>query len=127
MMINMPSRDWRKRSHRIEQSRDSQKIKNREKATRIKALEGKASDLETSREQWKKKYETKVEEIKKLADEIAAKDKLVEAEKALRQQEAAAYAAELDRLKKKWEMLQQVSLKKQNKRSLTDTIRQYLS
>lgn len=126
-MPNIPSRDWRKRSHRLNQSRDNLQIKNREKATKIKALEGKASDLEQSRAQWKKKYEAQVEEVKALTDEIAAKNALMEAERRLHQEEVATNLKELDRLKKKWQMLQQSSQEKKKTRSLGDAIRQLLS
>jgi hypothetical protein len=126
-MPKTPSRDWRKRSHRLCESRDEFKARNREKAAKIKALEGTASDLEQSRAQWKKKCETKTQEIKTLKNEIAEKDALIEAEKILRQQEATAHVEELEDLKKKWQMLQQSSLGKEPKKSLVDTIRQLLS
>ena len=126
-MPKTPSRDWRKRSHRLCESRDEFKARNREKAAKIKALEGTASDLEQSRAQWKKKCEEKTQEIKTLKNEIAEKDALIEAEKILRQQEAAAHVEELEDLKKKWQMLQQSSLGKEPKKSLVDTIRQLLS
>src|SRR5579863_1786738 len=95
------ARAWRKRSHRLRASRDALKIRNREKATKIKALEGKASDLEVSRTQWKKKYEDKTEENDILKKEIEARDKLIEIEKQLRQQEAKAHLDELTSFKKK--------------------------
>jgi chromosome segregation ATPase len=126
-MPKTPSRDWRKRSHRLCESRDEFKARNREKAAKIKALEGTASDLEQSRAQWKKKCEKKTQEIKTLKNEIAEKDALIEAERILRQQEAAAHVEELEDLKKKWQMLQQSSLGKEPKKSLVDTIRQLLS
>jgi chromosome segregation ATPase len=126
-MPKTPSRDWRKRSHRLCESRDEFKARNREKAAKIKALEGTASDLEQSRAQWKKKCEKKTQEIKTLKNEIAEKDALIEAEKILRQQEATAHVEELEDLKKKWQMLQQSSLGKEPKKSLVDTIRQLLS
>jgi hypothetical protein len=50
-MVNMPSRDWHKRSHRLRESRDEFKTRNRKKAEKIKALEGTATDLEQSRAQ----------------------------------------------------------------------------
>jgi hypothetical protein len=126
-MVNTPSRDWRRKSHRLQDSRDEFKTRNREKAEKIKILEGRALDLERSRSQWKKKCEEKGQEIKKLADELAAKDELIEAERKLREQEAAVHSEELEHLKKKWQMLQQFSQEKKNKKSLTDTIRQFLS
>jgi DNA repair exonuclease SbcCD ATPase subunit len=126
-MSNVSSRDWRKKSHRLQKAKDEFKERNREKATKIKSLEGQASDLKKSRSQWKKKYEEKTQEIKRLATELAAKDELIEAEKKLRQQEAAEHAEELERLKKKWEMLQLLSQGKKSKKSLADTIRQFLS
>lgn len=126
-MVNSPSRDWRKRSHRLQDSRDEFKARNRDKAEKIKALEGKALDLEHSRSQWKQKCEEKTREIKRLADEVAAKDELIEAERKLRQQEAEAHSEELGHLKKKWQMLQQRSQEKKITKSLTDTIRQFLS
>lgn len=126
-MVNSPSRDWRKRSHRLQDSRDEFKARNRDKAEKIKTLEGKALDLERSRSQWKQKYEEKTREIKRLANEVAAKDELSEAERKLRQQEAAAHADELEGFKKKWQMLQQCSQEKESKKSLADTIRQFLS
>lgn len=126
-MANTPSRDWRRKSHRLQDSRDEFKTRNREKAEKIKTLEGRAFDLERSRSQWKKKCEEKGQEIKKLADELVAKDELIEAERKLREQEAAVHSEELEHLKKKWQMLQQFSQEKKNKKSLTDTIRQFLS
>lgn len=126
-MPNMPSRDWRKRSHRLCESRDEFKARNREKAAKIKALRGTTSDLEHSRAQWKKKYEEKSQEIKILKSELATKDVLIEEEKKLREQEAIAHAEELAGLKKKWRMLQQSSLESKHKKSLVDTIRQLLS
>lgn len=121
------SRDWRKRSHRLRKGRDALKARNREKATKIKALEGRASDLELSRSQWKKKCEEKTQELKQLTSEIEAKDELIEVEKQLRQQEAAAYFGELESLKKKWQMLQLCFREKKTKKSLIDTILQFLS
>jgi len=126
-MTNMPSRDWRKRSHRLRKGRDELKTRNREKASKIKALEGSASDLEHSRSQWKKKCEEKAQENKALKNEIAAKDELIETERKLRQQEAAAHVEELEGLKKKWQMLQQSSQVKRAKKSLVGTILQLLS
>ena len=99
-MGNTPSRDWRKKSHRLQKGRDEFKARNREKAVQIKALQIKASDVEESRYQWKKKCEEKTREIKRLEDEVAAKNELIEAEKRLRKQEAEAHAEELDGLKK---------------------------
>jgi SMC interacting uncharacterized protein involved in chromosome segregation len=126
-MVNTPSRDWRKRSHRLQDSRDEFKARNREKAEKIKALEGKALDLECSRSQWKKKCEEKVQENKRLVDELVAKDELIEMERKMRQQEAAAHADELEGLKKKWQMLQQCSREKKDKKSFAGTIRQLWS
>lgn len=126
-MVNRPSRDWRKRSHRLQESRDEFKARNRNKAEKIKALEGKALDLERSRSEWKRKCEEKAQENKRLADELVAKDELIEAEKKLRQQETEAHSEELEQLKKKWQMLQQRSQEKKITKSLTDTIRQFLS
>jgi chromosome segregation ATPase len=126
-MVNTPSRDWRKKSHRLQDSRDEFKARNREKAEKIKILEGRALDLERSRAQWKKKCEERIQEIKKLANELVAKDELIEMEKKLRQQEAVVHADELEGLKKKWQMLQQCSREKKNKKSLADTIRQLWS
>lgn len=126
-MTNMPSRDWRKRSHRLCESRDEFKARNRDKAAKIKALEGTASDLEQSRAQWKKKCEEKAQENKTLQNEIAAKDTLIAEERKLRRQEANAHAEELEGLKKKWQMLQRSSLEKKTKKSLVGTIRQLLS
>ncbi len=99
-MTNMPSRDWRKRSHRLSKSRDQFKARNREKAAKIKALEGTASDLGQSRAQWKKKCEERAQENKTLKNEIAAKDALIEEERKLRRQEATTHAEELEMLKK---------------------------
>ena len=126
-MANTPSRDWRKKSHRLQDSRDEFKARNREKAEKIKTLESRTLDLERSRSQWKKKCEEKARENKKLADELVAKDELIEAERQLREKEATAYAEELERLKKKWQTLQQFSREKKNTKSLADTIRQFLS
>ena len=126
-MVNTPSRDWRKKSHRLQDSRDEFKARNREKAEKIKSLEGRTLDLERSRSQWKKKCEEKAQENKKLADELIAKDGLIEAERQLREQDAIVHAEELEFLKKKWQMLQQLSQEKKNKKSLADTIRQFLS
>jgi SMC interacting uncharacterized protein involved in chromosome segregation len=126
-MVNRPSRDWRKRSHRLQESRDEFKARNRNKAEKIKALEGKALDLERSRSEWKQKCEEKARENKRLADELVAKDELIEAERKLRQQETEAHSEELEQLKKKWQMLQQRSQGKKITKSLTDTIRQFLS
>ena len=126
-MVNTPSRDWRKKSHRLQDSRDEFKARNREKAEKIKTLEGRALDLERSRSQWKKKCEEKAQENKRLADELVAKDELIELERKLRQQEAAAHADEFEGLKKKWQMQQQRSQEKESKKSLADTIRQFLS
>jgi len=126
-MVNTPSRDWRKKSHRLQDSRDEFKARNREKAEKIKTLEGKALDLEQSRSQWKKKCEEKTREIKRLADEVASKDELIEAERKLRQQEVSSHSEELEHLKKKWQMLQQRSQEKKTTKSITDTIRQFLS
>ena len=126
-MVNTPSRDWRKKSHRLQDSRDEFKARNREKAEKIKILEGRTLDLKRSRAQWKKKCEEKARENKKLADELVAKDELIEAERQLREQEAAAHAEELGHLKKKWQTLQQFSREKKNTKSLADTIRQFLS
>ena len=126
-MVNRPSRDWRKRSHRLQESRDEFKARNRNKAEKIKALEGKALDLERSRSEWKQKCEEKAQENKRLADELVAKDELIEAARKLRQQETEAHSEELEQLKKKWQMLQQRSQEKKITKSLTDTIRQFLS
>ena len=126
-MVNIPSRDWRKKSHRLQDSRDEFKARNREKAAKIKALEGTASDLEHSRAQWKKKCEEKAQENKRLSDELVAKDELIEMERRLRREEAATHAEELEGLKKKWQMLQQSSRERKTKKSLGDTIRQLLS
>jgi hypothetical protein len=126
-MVNTPSRDWRKKSHRLQDSRDEFKARNRKKAEKIKILEGRALDLERSRSQWKKKCEEKVQENKRLADELIVKDELIEAERQLRQREATAHAEELEHLKKKWQILQQISQGKKNKKSLADTIQQFLS
>jgi len=60
-MVNTPSRDWRKKSHRLQDSRDEFKARNREKAEKIKSLEGRTLDLERSRSQWKKKCEEKAQ------------------------------------------------------------------
>jgi len=126
-MVNTPSRDWRKKSHRLQDSRDEFKARNRDKAEKIKILEGRALDLERSRSQWKKKCEEKVHEIKRLADELVAKDELIELERQLRQQEAAVHADELEGLKKKWQMLQQCSRERKSKKSLAGTIQQLWS
>lgn len=126
-MGNISSRDWRKKSHRLQKGRDEFKARNREKAAQIKALQIKTSDVEESRSQWKKKYEEKTREIKRLEDEVAAKNELIEAERRLRKQEAEAHEEELDGLKKKWQMLQQRSQEKKTTKSITDTIRQFLS
>jgi chromosome segregation ATPase len=126
-MVNVPSRDWRKKSHRLQDSRDEFKARNRDKAAQIKALQIKASDVEKSRSQWKKKCEEKTREIKRLEDEAVVKDELIEAERKLRKQEAEAHVEEFESLKKKWEMLQQRSQEKKTTKSLTDTIRQFLS
>ena len=126
-MVNTPSRDWRKKSHRLQDSRDEFKARNREKAEKIKTLEGRALDLERSRSQWKKKCEEKAQENKRLADELVAKDELIEMERKLHQQEAETHADELEDLKKKWQMQQQCSQEKESKKSLADTIRQFLS
>lgn len=99
-MTNRPSRDWRKRSHRLGKSRNEFKTRNRAKAIKIKALEGTASDLEESRTRWKKKCEEKVQEIKTLKNEIEEKNSLIEEERKSRQQEAIAYSEELEALKK---------------------------
>jgi hypothetical protein len=84
-------------------------------------------DLERSRSQWKKKCEEKVQENKKLVDDLVVKDELIEMERKLRQQEAAAHADELEGLKKEWQMLQQCSREKKSKKSLAGTIRQLWS
>ena len=126
-MVNTPSRDWRKRSHRLCESRDEFKTRNRKKAEKIKALEGTAADLEQSRAQWKRKCEERVQEIKMLKNELAEKDSLIEGERKLRQQEAAVHAEELEGLKKKWQMLQQSSREKKSKTSLVATIQQLWS
>ena len=126
-MGNTPSRDWRKRSHRLQDSRDEFKARNRDKAEKIKSLEGKALDLEHSRSQWKQKCEEKAQENKRLADEITAKDELIEVERKLRRQEAQTHSDELEHLKKKWQMLQQRCQEKKPTKSLADTIRQFLS
>ena len=125
--MNIPSRDWRKRSHRLCESRDEFKARNREKAEKIKALEGKALDLEHSRAQWKKKCEEKTQENKALKNEVAEKEALIEAERKLREQEAVTHAEEFEKLKKKWHMQQQVSQENKTKKSLVDAIRQLLS
>lgn len=126
-MVNIPSRDWRKRSHRLQDSRDEFKARNRKKAEKIKTLEGRASDLEYSRSQWKKKCEKQAQENKRLVGELVARDELIEREKKLREQEAMAHAEELESLKKKWQMQQQFSQEKKTKKSLVGTIRQLLS
>lgn len=126
-MVNIPSRDWRKKSHRLQDSRDEFKARNREKAEKIKTLEGRTLDLERSRSQWKKKCEEKAKENKKLSDDLVVKDELIEAERKLRRQEAETHSEELDHLKKKWQMLQQRSQEKKTTKSLADTIRQFLS
>ena len=126
-MGNTPSRDWRKKSHRLRDSRDEFKARNRKKAEKIKSLEGRALDLERSRSQWKQKCDEKDRENKRLVNEIAVHHELIEAERKLRQQEAVAYSEELERLKKKWQMLQQSSQEKKTTKSLADTIRQFLS
>lgn len=126
-MVNMPSRDWRKRSHRLLESRDEFKARNRKKAEKIKALQGTATDLEQSRAQWKKKCEERVQEIETLKNELVEKDSLIEAERKLRQQEAVVHAEELEGLKKKWQMLQQSSQGKKSKTSLVATIQQLWS
>lgn len=125
-MTNMPSRDWRKRSHRLCESRDEFKARNREKAVKIKALEGTARDLQQSRTQWKKKCDEKVQEIKDLKTEIAEKNTLIEVERTLRQQEAAAHLEELEELKKKEQMPESCFREQQTKKSLVDAIRQLL-
>lgn len=99
-MVNRPSRDWRKRSHRLQESRDEFKARNRDKAEKVKILEGKALDLERSRSQWKEKCKEKTREIKRLTDEVAEKDELIEAERKLRQQEIEMHSEELEQLKK---------------------------
>jgi len=126
-MANSPSRDWRKRSHRLEESRDEFKARNRDKAEKIKALEGKALDLEHSRAQWKQKCEEKNQEIKRLKEEVLTKDTVIEAERKIRQQEAEVHSEELNSLKKKWQMQQQRSQEKKTIKSIADTIRQSLS
>ena len=123
-MVNTPSRDWRKKSHRLQESRDEFKARNRKKAEKIKNLEGRALDLERSRSQWKKKCEEKAREIKILSDELVAKDELIEIERKLRQQETIVHTEELEGLKKKWQMQQQSSREKTSKKSLIDTIQQ---
>src|ERR1700739_2972905 len=105
-MSNSPTRDWRKKSHRLEKSRNEFKERNREKAEKIKASSGRALDLEHSRAQWKKKYEEKSEETDRLAEELASKNSLLEAEKKIRQEEARGHAEEMEKLKKKWQTLQ---------------------
>ena len=125
--MKTPSRDWRKRSHRLSESRDEFKARNREKAEKIKALEGKTTDLEHSRAQWKKKCEEKTQENNALKNEITEKEALIEAERKLRQQEAVIHAEEFESLKKKWQMQQQASLENRTKKSLAGAIRQLLS
>jgi len=125
--MNTPSRDWRKRSHRLSESRDEFKARNREKAEKIKALEGKATDLEHSRAQWKKKCEEKTQENKALKNEVAEKEALIEAERKLREQEALTHAEEFEVLKKKWQMQQQASQEHKTKKSLIGAIQQLLS
>ncbi|MGH7250216.1 MAG: hypothetical protein ACREGC_04525, partial [Minisyncoccia bacterium] len=103
------------------------KERNRDKAIKVKALTGKAQDLEHSRSQWKKKCEEHAQENQRLVGELAARDALIETEKELRQQEAQMYAEELEQLKKKWQMLQQSFQEKKIKKFPTDIIQQYLS
>jgi len=75
----------------------------------------------------KRNARKKTREIKRLEDEAVVKDELIEAERKLRKQEAEAHVEEFESLKKKWEMLQQRSQEKKTTKSLTDTIRQFLS
>lgn len=127
-MAQTPSRDWRKKSHRLQKARDEFRERNRNKAGEIKALKGKTLDLEKSRSQWKKKCGENNQEIKRLTDELQAKEELIEAERKLRQEEAAVHEKELEQLKKKWQqMLQQASLEKKNTTSFVDAIRQFMS
>ena len=63
-------RDLRKKSKRIQESRDALKKKNKEKATNIKKLRGTIDDLKESRNSWKAQYEQVVAKNIKLDTDI---------------------------------------------------------
>jgi chromosome segregation ATPase len=74
MEINETPRDLRKKIKRLEESRDLQMAKNREKSNAIKANEGRINELTESRNKWKKKYLKIEENIDHLKKEQAKRE-----------------------------------------------------
>ena len=109
------ARDVRKRNKRLEESRDELKTKSRQQASTIKALKGKASDLQDSRDLWKERCDKEVAKKKCLEIELKAekqrsdqlatlaqeRERLLEMKKNFQDEEKAKYEQEIAELKKK--------------------------
>jgi hypothetical protein len=69
---NETARDLRKRNKRLKVSRNGLQDKSRQQADTIKSLRGKADDLKTSRDLWKKRCDMEEENKKRLTIELKA-------------------------------------------------------
>jgi chromosome segregation ATPase len=71
------SRDLRKKSKRIQESRDTLKEKNKEKSVDLKKLRGALDDMKVSRNSWKAQYEQAVADNIKLTTDIKSQSNLL--------------------------------------------------
>jgi len=112
------ARDLRKKIKRLEESRDLQMVKNRDKSCSIKAREGRINELTESRNNWKKKYlaleqnldilraelEKKENEFKnrekELTNIVHEKEKILEKEKQEKINTEIEFQQKIDFLKK---------------------------
>lgn len=75
MATNETPRDLRKKLNRLNESRDLQMEKSREKSTQLKALRGKMDDLYESRDNWRAKCEETEANCTELKKNLKTKDK----------------------------------------------------
>src|SRR5271168_4595788 len=122
MATNETPRDLRKKLSRLNESRDLQMEKNRDKSTQLKALRGKMDDLRESRDGWKAKCDEtkahsidlkntlktknqelseKCRDIQELHKIINAKDALIIEEKRIKDEVEKNAQNQIEELKKK--------------------------
>jgi len=112
---NETARDLRKRNKRLKASRNGLQEKGRQQADTIKTLKGKADDLQTSRDLWKKRCNQEAEEKKRLTIELKAnkthmeeisivaqeREQLLKIKDLRQEEDRAKYEKEIAELKKK--------------------------
>ena len=118
MKIKETPRDLRKKNKRLEESRDLQMAKNREKSKEIKASQGRINELTESRNKWKNKYieiEQNINLLKKetIEKESEFKDQEQRLIKIIQEKEKALEKENQERINNENEFQQKIdSLKK---------------